>query len=130
MKNLLILSKTRIVALTIMMLGFTYASNAQTPVGTFEIKDWFEEVFNSVNQQNGAEANIHVYGADRNKQQARLVLIRDGFTPPPNGLVKNVLFIYLTKDQYTRAIDILQSGRRAELRWDGNPTSGYLRQYK
>lgn len=111
------------------VLGITNSFHAQTPVGTWEVTDWFEEVFNSVSNI-GGEANIHLYGPDRNKQQCRLVAIKDGVTPPPNGIVRNVLYIYLTEYQYARAIDCLQRGKKVEFRWDGNATTGYLRQYK
>lgn len=129
MKQLILTSKAAVFAIAFLLVGAGNSVQAQTPTGTWEVTDWFEEVFNSVNSI-GGEANIHLYGADRNKQQVRLVCIRDGFTPPPNKIVGIVLHVYLTEYQYDRAIDCLQRGKKVEFRWDGNPTTGYLRQYK
>lgn len=129
MKQMVLSSKMALFAIAFFAMGITQQANAQTPVGTWEVVDWFEEVFNSVNDI-GGEANLHLYGADRNKQQVRLVCIRDGFTPPPNKIIGIVLHVYLTEYQYARAVDCLQRGKKVEFRWDGNPTTGYLRQYK
>ena len=129
MKTTKFFTKTFLVVLTFVLISTTNNLQAQTPVGTWQVQDWFEEVFNSVGPD-GRMANLHLYGSDRNKQQVRLVMMKDGSAPRPNKIEGIVLFVYLTEAQYTRAVDCLQRGKKVEFRWDGNSASGYLRQYK
>jgi hypothetical protein len=124
------LIKTAVMAIT--FFGISQTLQAQTTTGTFVVLDWMEVVHNFADPATGAYAYTQIMGADKNKQYVQLVAIADGKTPPANSQTgpARTLQVFLTEAAYNRAIDALQRGGKVEFRWDGNATTGYLRQSK